>query len=364
MNIIVINKEIFQNRPPVISTLLTLSDLGHHVTLITVEINKFWLDELTKRKIEVFSIPDFNKRSIVNKLFEYLNFRRKVFSLLESIVDAPKEYILWVIGGNTIYSLGKKILKYRFILQIQELHENDSLYLRLFSKIINRAELVFLNEYNRTVLYQGWFQMKKRPIVLPNKPYFAPSVSELNLLKSKYEKYLAVFKKKVILYQGILTSDRDVSNYLKAAERLGEEFCVVLLGKDYGMIEKYKSVNPNIVHINHIPAPDYLLFTSMAYIGIVNYSPLIINNSYCAPNKIWEYACYGVPSICNDVPGLKYTVEASGFGVCIDEDDIQSIYDGYIRIMQGYDIFRNNAFTFYESVNTKEILAQSLKCII
>ncbi len=364
MNIIIINKEIFQNRPPVISTLLSLSDLGHAVTLVTVDINEFWMDEMSKRKIDVHVISDFKKRSNIKKFLEYINFRRRVFSLLNTIVDNPKNYILWIIGGNTIYCLGKKIAKYRFVLQIQELHENDYLYLRLFSKIINQSELVFLNEYNRTVLYQGWFKMEKRPIVLPNKPYFVPSMSNLQQLQSKYEEYLHIFKKKVILYQGILTSDRNISKYIEAAKLLGEDYCVVLLGKDYGMIEKYKSVSDNLVYINHIPAPDYLLFTSMAYIGIVNYSPLIINNSYCAPNKIWEYACYGVPSICNDVPGLKYTVETSGSGICVDEEDIQSIYNGYKRIIENHSKYRENALAFYKSANTKEILSQSLECLV
>ena len=82
MNIIIINKEIFQNRPPVISTLLTLSDLGHNVTLITVEINDYWKNELNKRNISVFIVPDVKNRNQINKVIEYYNFKRKTFMIL------------------------------------------------------------------------------------------------------------------------------------------------------------------------------------------------------------------------------------------------------------------------------------------
>ena len=62
----------------------------------------------------------------------------------------------------------------------------------------------------------------------------------------------------------------------------------------------------------------------MAYISYVanNHS---INAVFCAPNKVYEFAGFGIPMLCNDNPGLKYTVEYYGMGVCAEDLSVDSI---------------------------------------
>lgn len=364
MNLIIINKEIFQNRPPVISTLLTLSDLGHNVTLITVEINDYWRNELQKRNVSIHVVSEKKNANRIEKVFEYLNFKNQVFKYLKKEGINRENTLLWVIGGNTIFCLGDTLKKYRFVLQIQELHENNNRYLRAFSKVINDAELVFMNEYNRTVMYQCWFKMKKRPVVLPNKPYFVPTESEINNLKEKYHKEISVFEKyKVILYQGHIGLGRDLTTFVRAVKELGPEYRLVCLGPDHNTICKYQAIDPNVVHIPFIPAPDYLLFTSNALIGIVTYDSDCLNNCYCAPNKIWEYAAFSLPMLCNDIPGLKYTIEHSGAGICVNEHDTEDIKNAIRYISNNRELYRKNAKVFFESVNNREIIEKSLNTL-
>lgn len=360
MKIIIVNKEILQNRPPVLSTLLSLSDLGHDVSIVCVDINEYWRKELAKRGIEYFIIPDKKKRNKLSKIFEYLNFKKKALSYLSDSVD-DNNTLLWVIGGNTIYCLGGNLKKYKYILQIQELHENNKKYLKAFSKIINDAEYVFMNEYNRTVLYQCWFNLKVRPLVIPNKPYFVPTETEINNLKDKYHNELAVFEKyKVILYQGHIGPERDLTSFVRAVKELGSEYRLVCLGPDHNTICKYQSIDSNVVHIPFIPAPDYLLFSSKALVGIVTYNSDSINNCYCAPNKIWEYSAFSLPMLCNDIPGLKYTVEQSGAGVCVNEYDSRDIKNAILHISNNIEKFRRNAKVFFESANNRDIIENAL----
>ncbi len=79
MKIVIINKEILQNRPPVLSTLLTLSDLGHEVSIVSVDINEYWRKELDERIIKYYVIPDKTRRNRFSKILEYLNFKKKAF---------------------------------------------------------------------------------------------------------------------------------------------------------------------------------------------------------------------------------------------------------------------------------------------
>lgn len=370
MNIIIINKEIFQNRPPVISTLLTLSDLGHNVTLITVEINDYWSSELQKKNISFYVVSEKKNANRIAKVFEYLNFKNQVFKYLTKKGINNDNALLWVIGGNTIFSLGDSLNKYRYVLQIQELHENDKHYLRAFSKVINNAELVFMNEYNRTILYQIWFMMKKRAIVLPNKPFFLPNKKDIQnhilpRIKQQYEEEIELFKtKKVILFQGWYGKpDRDLTAFVQAIKELGDDYRMAILGRYNKNLDEYRAIDPNIIHIDFIPAPDYLVFTSLAYIGIVSYNPNSLNNAYCAPNKIWEYSTFSLPMLCNDIPGLKYTVEYSGAGICVDENNTKAIFEAILQIDMDYYKYSNNATQMNNNFNNAEIIRNAMLSI-
>lgn len=364
MNIIIINKEIFQNRPPVISTLLTLSDLGHHVTLITVEINDYWRNELQKRNVSIHVVSEKKNANRIEKVFEYLNFKNQVFKYLNKEGINRENTLLWVIGGNTIFCLGDSLKQYRFVLQIQELHENNNRYLRAFSKVINDAELVFMNEYNRTVMYQCWFKMKKRPVVLPNKPYFVPNKEALYNLKDKYYKYESMFEgKKVLLYQGVIHSERNLSPIVEACTVLGEEYSMVFLGRDFGMINKYREINPNIIHIDFIPAPDYLFLTNLCYIGIVSYDSTTLNTAYCAPNKIFEYSFFGKPMIGNNIPGL-HVIEENKMGHLVYENNKNDIIRKIESIDADYEEYSKNAVEFFKGTDNKLIISSELNKIL
>ena len=363
MRIVIINKEIFQNRPPVISTLLSLSDLGCKITLVTVDINDYWKNELDNRNIDYYIVPDKKSRYPLGKVVEYLNFRKKVFSYLKIKVCDTHETLLWLIGGNTVFCLGEKLKRYRFILQLQELYENSNSYKRTFKKVINHAEAVFVNEYNRAILYQCWYNMKKRPYVIPNKPYFIDTDTIYDL--SEYVD-IAVLEKiknsKVILFQGQIVSYRDLSPYIRAAKELGG-YQIVLLGNEYGMVEKYKQIDDTLIYIKRIPAPQYLGITALSHICLITYDPRSLNNSYCAPNKIYEYGAFGKPMIGNDIPGLK-VIEDFHAGCLVDEDRLDTIKTALKRIEDDYHSYSIGAKQLYDGVDNKTTINHVLNGIV
>ncbi len=361
MRIFIINKEIFHRRPPVISTLLILSDLGYDITLICSDINSHWAEELKKRKINIYIINDLNNRSNkIIKYVEYYNFRKKVEKYLKDNYSSDNNDLLWVIGGNTIMSFGTCLKKYHFVLQIQEMHEKNKIYLKTFEKIINDAELVFMNEYNRCAIYRVWFQMKKTPIVLPNKPYFIPNETELESLKQKYSDNLKSFReKKVILYQGTIHLGRDLTNYAKAISKLGDDYQMVLLGKDWNTVHIYREFCPNLVHIDFMPAPDYLVLTSMCFIGLVSYDPLILNNTFCAPNKIFEYGAYSKPMLGNNIPGLQ-TISHNNAGVLVDENNVDEIAEAIKMIDINYESYCKGSYSLYCGTDNKMTIKNAL----
>lgn len=356
MNIIYIHKDLFHKRSPVISTVLTIKELGHDVTLITEGISEYWKDELSTKGINYYEIKSNKTNIAISKILSYKLFKYKAYKIIDSLYD--RNTLLWIEGAQTIFALGRKLNDYKFNLQIQELHEKFPWQLKAISKVINNAKNVFMPEYNRACIYQCWFKLQKRPIVLPNKPYFIPNHNQLLILQKKYSKELELFKsKKIILYQGHIHKERDLTPFIRAINQLDDDYRLVLLGQDHDMFNSYQKVSNKVVHIDYITAPDYLVFTSACYIGIVSYDPLQLNTAFCAPNKIYELGAFSKPIIGNDIPGLR-TILDNKAGILVEDDEF-SIINGFKAIEQNYLLYSEGSKHLFDRIDTKEIIKNS-----
>lgn len=363
MKVVYIHKGFFQKRPPVISAVTILNKLGYDITLITAGLSQEWADKLMQMNIKFFVI-ECKRKTVIGKLFDFLNFRKKTFSLLEQNGYTPDNTLLWIENANTLVALGNGIKRFKYNLQLQELYDQSPREMFYIRRVINDAEAIYMPEYNRCAIYRVWFKLKKTPYLLPNKTYFVPSEETLAKLKEKHKKVLGFFtNKKVILYQGIIHKERDLSPFVKAVKELGGDFLMVLLGDDYGMIDNYKRIDPNVLHIKSLPAPDYLAITSCAYIGVVTYDPLELNTTFCAPNKIYEYGYYGLPMIGNDIPGLRYSVGHYNAGVLVDAENEQEVKEAIVYISNHYEELSKNSKLLYESTDNIATIKQSMNAI-
>ena len=234
--------------------------------------------------------------------------------------------------------------------------------LKAISKVINTAEVVFMPEYNRAAIYRVWFNLKKFPVILPNKPEIVANDEELEAIKEKHkEKLKEIEKYKIIIYQGSIQKKRDLTSIIKAVKELGGDYRLVIMGRYNKTLEEYRSIDNQLIHIDFVPAPEHLAYTSKAYIGVLSYDPYSLNNAFCAPNKIFEYSKFGIPLICNELPGLKGVLDTYKTGKAIDIDDVEDIKRTITEIEANYEFYSNNAKEFYNTVNCKEIIRNALK---
>ena len=359
-HIFVIHKDKLQYIPPVVSVCLILRDLGYEVTLIDEGVSQNLKEVFQNRKITMIEIPRHSSsRKPLILMMSYFVFRRKVFKYLKS--EATDQSLLWIEGGHTLTSLGSIIKKYKYVLQISELYEMAKVHFKSIGKVINGAQAVFLPEFNRSILYQVWFKLDKRPLLLPNKPYFIPTTKELESLREKYKKQLNQLEgKKVVLFMGHI---RNITNYIIALKEMGSEYQMLLVGHGNRIISKWKEIDSSIIFIDFIPAPDYLVFASCAHIGILSYKPNSLNNVFCAPNKLYEYSAFGVPMIGNKIPGLIYTMEYAGAGMTVDEDNVEEIKKAIKMIDNNYSEFRKRAYEFYCAADNKKTISDAIKSI-
>lgn len=266
-------------------------------------------------------------------------FRRRVRHDLDSL-----DYdILWIIHERTAVGLGNILDGRKYILSCYEYRDTNEPELhKPLIALTKNAKVNVVCEFNRAWISRNSFGLKKTPFVLPNKPFRHPRQRGIanELLKSCTDK--------IILYQGIITRERNLDGMCKAISSL-QGFKLAFMGKKTDYYDELKAKYPNIEYIGFAKSPKHLNVTSNAYIGLVTYEPQDINCIYCAPNKIWEYAGFGIPMIANDIPGLVYTVGTNKCGICTDTNSAEDIVFAVKEIDAHYDEYSKNAEIFYES---------------
>ena len=258
--------------------------------------------------------------------------------------------ILWVISEKTAVKIPSFLKNKKYILSTYELNDRKPKLIKQMDPIVRAAKVNVACEYNRSQIMRVWFKLKETPFVLPNKPFKHPLKKEI--INNHSEK---LKDKKIILYQGHISRDRNLDSICEAVSKLSD-YTLVLMGDGGEYIDYLKNRYPSIVFIDYIKAPFHLDITSYARIGIVTYDYYSLNTIYCAPNKIWEYSGFGIPMLANDIPGLKNTVGKYNAGICVDTNNSESIKDAILVIDEKYGYFSENAMKMYNVCNTEYVI--------
>lgn len=369
MRIALIEIEPMIKYPPTISVLKNLIDLGHDISLYTLTLHPELKKYCEDNKVEIHELGKeyVYKVSVFNKLINLIHIRKVIWNLIDTYEN--KETLLWVFSTITLKHLGRKLLKRNYILHLFELVENLYYFnhyfpinLQLYCK---NAKDVVVCEYNRAHITKTWMHLNKLPFVLPNKPYIDDIVKNNKITSSEEVDSLIrnLSNKKIILYQGIIDKERPLETFIHAIDSLGDEYAFLIMS-DHNPYANIKS--KNCYFINYIPAPKHLEVTSHAFIGVLSYVPNYdgysspLNSIYCAPNKTYEYAAFGIPMIGNDIPGLTYSLEYNKMGVCVDISKQNEIIAAIKNIEKEYLMYSKNSLTFYDKANVKEIINEIL----
>lgn len=356
-NIVFIYNGHISNYPPFLSLLDYLIETSNYeLTVIASEYESSTQKVYEEQGVKIISLYHLEpKRGLLSRIRNKIKKEFFLFFKFEKLLRSVKCDILWIIGERTTVALGKKLLNKKFIQTVYELNDIRPKMLKQMAPATKAAYVNVACEYNRSQIMRAWFNLKDTPVVLPNKPYFHPRRRNI---ECQYSKLLE--GKKIILYQGHIIEERNLDGICEASLRL-KDYCLVLMGGGSSYREFLKEKYPSVLFIDHVLPPHHLDITSYASIGVVTYSPTTLNNIYCAPNKIWEYGGFGIPMLANDIPGLHYTVEDSGAGLCIDMDDPDEIVDAVNTIDRKYDLYSKKAQEMYNSVDLGAIINNIIK---
>ena len=374
-------KEDIVHYPPALSLITILTELHYkviHVGIYSDEKQKKMFEE---RGVIFFSTLNYNgKANNIGKFYQQFVFRKQVKNYLSEQHLSENDFV-WMMQAETAWLLSDLVGRYKTIVHLLEYVSPEinwkyrlipSLSLK---RAIHSAVKVVCCEYNRAQIAKGLFQLEMLPYILPNKPYLMEESRAIEdvpkgILRIIQKVSNCIKNKKVILYQGIfLDEERRLEEFCQAIKEMPDDYMLLAMGKGSGyydmLKEKYES--ERILFVPFIRPPYHLMITKQATVGVLSYFPRtfsmasILNPLYCAPNKIFEYAKFGIPMISNDVPGLHYAYLEYKCGECIPYPMTpKNIQDTIFRVFDNYEAYSQGATRYYDSVDMKQIVQSIL----
>ena len=351
MKILYVLKKGLQCYPPCLSQVLILNDLGYEIEVYHGKNSPFIDQMLDDRKIIHHTFKsDRNSKNMIESAKNFFTF---ILEVRRKQVVMDPQAILWIGNMETALSLNPKKLRGRtFILNVLELYDENTIYDRWLKKHVKNANIVISCEKHRAAIMQSRYKLAETPEVIPNKPY------DINIREEFLNNDIIELIKRhfTIVYQGIISKDRPLENVARALSLIGDYDIVFLIMGDCS--EQYKreiiKIYPNTIFTGFVPAPQHLCYTQYCDIGIANYDISSLNNIFCAPNKIYEYAKFSTPMLCSTNIALEESVGFSKAGLCIDFSNVEEIIDATKNIRKEYEFYSRNAFAFYNGFDIKE----------
>lgn len=369
MRVLIVHSSEIDRVPPIKNLIEVLLRNDHQVTLIAYGQAKSLRRD--NPNLRCILLPKESNESILKKTVFIFPRRIQLRHMVEQ--EMKNHDVLWTTWDTVIPCIGRRILRYKHVMQIMELTEfipmfpHQELIKINAAKYAQHAFKVVVPEYNRAHIQKTWWNLKQVPTVLPNKP----ASSEIDREQMPEDVRVAVReveqeKRKIILYQGVFYEDRNLDNFAEAVDELADEYCLYLMGRKTPYLEHLLKQYTNLKYIPFITPPYHILITEHAYIGLLPYKATKVfhlselNALYCAPNKIYEYAQCGVPMLGTDVPGLALPFSQYDIGYICEKQSKEIIKENIWKIGERYNVMQANCKKFYDSVDLDRIVEKIL----
>ena len=186
--------------------------------------------------------------------------------------------------------------------------------------LIKRVDGVIVVSESIADWYQGTYDIT-RPAVVMNVPWYR-TISK----SDKFRDELGIKKQqKIFLYQGLLSPGRGIELIIDTFKTENSNNVVVFMG--YGVLEEtIKSAAGQHSNIFFFPAvsPEVVLnYTASADVGISIIENVCLSYYYCMPNKMFEYAMAGIPTIVSNMKEMSHFVNTYKAGAVIEENKVE-----------------------------------------
>lgn len=357
--VIYIVKSQLSYYPPCMAQIQMLQDLGVDIEVWYGSSAETALDILDRRGISRKQLVDPRGRfkGKLDTVNNWIEFRRVLERELKR--SYQPNWLLWFGTAESSMPMVGHLGKYAFVTNALELYDEHPLEAEMLGAVSRDAKAMIACERTRSYIMRYWWGLDRLPYVMPNKPYGLSISSELPVTTEATRAIVDELEgKPFIIYQGIFQNVKYLEALAGALKELDSNLYLVLLGIDnHNIAPHIAEIYPRTRYFSSVPAPTHLEITSRARIGVVYYDDLILNEAFCAPNKIYEYSAFGMPMLANKIPGLESTVGAAGAAICSDftKDELKQ---AIAEITDNYGKYSEASSRFFQSTDNVKTMTQ------
>ena len=331
--VVVVVYNRIENDARVIRTSEALGSNGYDVTVLSSGSNPDYRNpHFESVVIKGGSSGGLNFFKFYVKCLRYIFAERKRIDLLYM-----NDYFLVLMGA-----ICKSLFRLKWI------YDGHELILSHREKKINRRQLFFRlieRRFDRYADYMIEANRERMRIIR-----YVDKIKNIDFVSNtkRRENITLPEKENVIVYQGFLGGKRDLSRIIQAMKHLNSKarFEIIGWGPDK---EKYLALCRDLDLTESVEFRDKMDYselaneTKKAKIGIMIYEMRGLNNLYCAPNKLFEYADLNIKILSSPQLWVKKVLKEYDLGLPIEENDTPRIIAEKIdRLLNSFDYNEKN----------------------
>lgn len=314
------------------------------------------IDLISWNSVENYSSPYFNSINFkINKgIFNVLIFWFKVLWYIfknRKKIDLVycHDYFMAFPGRLSRTLFNKKWVYDAHELMLYKKNEKVSTREKIFSFLerisIKSASLVIEANYERMRVIKSVYKLE-------NCTY----VQNISDIENINELDINSPKDNIIVYQGILDDSRNVKFYVQMQEYLPKDYKLLLIGNGPSGEElkkeaEQRNIKENVIFAGRLTQAELYKRSVTSKIGIVTYTTEGLNNYFCAPNKIFEYASLGIPMIGTPQPFIKAIFKKYKVGEIVEWGDKETYINAIKKIIDNYDSYTKGLSQLLQDYN-------------
>ena len=213
----------------------------------------------------------------------------------------------------------------------QRLSKREKFFIKPERKLCEKADIVIEANRERADMIKACYGLDNVSYVL-------------NITKLAYSgkvRTLPEDGKVVLVYQGVISKERNLTFFVDCLKALPENYRMLFIGDGDalpGLRERAEQlgVTSRIEFTGRLSNVEMLHRLDACHIGIISYPFTSYNNIYCSPNKIFEYAALGLPFIATEQPIFKEAQEQYRTGRTFRFNDVPSFVEETQKLVAAY----------------------------
>ena len=235
-------------------------------------------------------------------------------------------------------------------------------FYRMEKSIVNKVDILICASHERARLMKEHYHLDTLPFVVENISYLT---KDYDLTKLKVADILHSFFKvqlPTIVYAGVVTKRRRLISLLDYAIQAAPKVKLLIVG-DGDALEEMKEKASRHLELNAcftgaVPYEALGTILKQCDVGYLYYPTDTLNNTYCASNKIYEYASVGLPIVANANPTVKQILDNNGIGVSSDD-----INEALTQALSSLDSYKAACVKFVNNNSWKDTAEHLLSII-